>query len=471
MQFFRKIVFYVCTAIYLVVCPVLILYAVGYFYEPGVAGGVVKTGLISLATAPSGAGVYINGKQYAKKTPTLIRELLPKSYDVTIRLPGYDEWRKTVRVREEKAAVFDKVILMPSKRSEKEISSGGYRDLIELPGTEIILLDGGAGLGSINVYNVSNGKEWPLADPKSPFARYAPISLVTTDNDDSFILLSSLESETKYLWIETQTDDNVITDITPYFKGSPSYVEWAQGDKRYIFSLHNETLTRTDVENAAEYPEYVKDVKGCGLFGSEIYVLKKDNTLEKMNLDKSNLSVILDDPQVGDLAFKSAGFYKIEILSAETILFLSDSGALSANRLPYKFADKGVLGIKPDDGKKKILFWTTDKIGIIDFSAEATGNVEFEKGPSLTWVYTAGKKISQVYWVYDGSHLLFRDGGDIFLISLDPEGDHAVQDVLKMKDARDVFYSENTGKLYLIPVDKGPLFETGIVPEKEEGRG
>jgi len=443
----------------------LILYAVGYFYKPGVTDGIVKTGLISLATAPSGADVYINGKKNLRKTPALIRELLPDDYNITLKLPGYDEWQKTVNVKEEKASVFDKVILMPSERKQEEASSGSYQDLITLSGTDIVLLDGGKGLGSINVYDTVNGKEWPLAAARSPFTQYTPISFMTSEDDDSFILHSSSEGDIKYLWIEINADNNTIKDITPFFKGDTSYVEWAQGNNEYIFSIQNKNLTRIDAKSGAEYPEYIKDVRGYGLFGNEIYVLKNDNVLKRMNLDKGSRSVILDDPQVADLVFEDKGNYRIQVLSQDTILFLSSGGALSANRLPYIFADKGVLGIQPDSENTKVLFWTHDKIGMIDFSTEETGNVEFEKGPALTWVYSGGKGIKQVFWVYDDSHLLFVDGEKVLLVSLNHEGDYNAKNILSLKDGCDVFYSEKTGHLYFLPSKGSSLFDTEIVPQ------
>ncbi|MFH1837833.1 MAG: PEGA domain-containing protein [Candidatus Omnitrophota bacterium] len=466
MQFLRKIIFYICAAVYVVICPILILYAIGYIYEPGITGGgIVKAGLISLSTAPGGADVYVNDKLYAEKTPTLIRELLPNDYDITLRLPGYDNWQKTVHVKEEKASVFDKVILISSERKQKETSIGNYENLITLSGTDIVLLDGGKGLGSINVYDTSNGKEWPLAEAESPFAKYTPVSFITSENDDSFILHTSSEGEIKYLWIELNENNNTIKDITPFLKKDTSDVKWVQGDDSYIFSIQNGNLTRTDAESGAAYPEYVKGARGYGLFGNEIYVLKSDNVLERMNLNKGGLTVILDDPQVADVVFKNEGKYRIKVLSQDTILFLSSGGALSANKLPYIFADKGVLGVQPDDEKTRVLFWTHAKIGMIDLSTEETENVEFEKGPALTWIYTGGNGIKQVFWVYDDSHMLFVDGKNVLLVSLDPEGDYDVKNILTLKDGSDVLYSEKTGQLYFIPSEGSSLFSTEIVPE------
>ena len=96
MQFLRKIFFYFFAAIYIVVCPLVILYAVGYLYRPGTEGGVVETGLISLTTVPAGASIYINESLCAEKTPALIRELLPDDYAIRLELNSYMPWERTV---------------------------------------------------------------------------------------------------------------------------------------------------------------------------------------------------------------------------------------------------------------------------------------------------------------------------------------------------------------------------------------
>ena len=42
----RRIFFYLFTAIYVVACPMTILYALGYLVKPGTEKGIVKRGLI-----------------------------------------------------------------------------------------------------------------------------------------------------------------------------------------------------------------------------------------------------------------------------------------------------------------------------------------------------------------------------------------------------------------------------------------
>ena len=109
MLFLRKILFYLLTALYFVLCPLTILYALGYLFSPGTGQGIVKTGLISLSSAPPNASVYLENRRYTQKTPTVLRDLLPGNYSVKLVLKDHEPWVQTVPVEAKKATVLVEV--------------------------------------------------------------------------------------------------------------------------------------------------------------------------------------------------------------------------------------------------------------------------------------------------------------------------------------------------------------------------
>lgn len=54
-------------------------------------------GIISLVSLPSGADVFLNNA-HRGPTPVTMHSLMPGSYDVLVRLPGYQDWEAEVRV-------------------------------------------------------------------------------------------------------------------------------------------------------------------------------------------------------------------------------------------------------------------------------------------------------------------------------------------------------------------------------------
>ncbi|MGD2279038.1 MAG: hypothetical protein PVH45_02945, partial [Candidatus Omnitrophota bacterium] len=108
--------------------------------------------------------------------------------------------------------------------------------------------------------------------------------------------------------------------------------------------------------------------------------------------------------------------------------------------------------------------WKKDRIGVLDFSTEKTQNAEFEIGPRLTWVYTKGKNIEQAFWMFEASHILFRDGNDTFFIEIEGYGEFKINNILKVREKSSVFYSDDTGDMYYLDSSTGELLLVEIVP-------
>lgn len=113
MLLLRKILFPIFVTAYLVFCPLLIAYALGYLFRPGAPQEIVKTGLIHLSSVPPGARVVVGRSRFRENTPTVIRDLLPGHYRVRVVRPGYQPWQHGVRVEAGKASSFGRILLLP----------------------------------------------------------------------------------------------------------------------------------------------------------------------------------------------------------------------------------------------------------------------------------------------------------------------------------------------------------------------
>ena len=111
----RRFFFYSLLATFLVVAPVLIGYTMGYRWS-FTQKRLVKTGALSLATIPDNATIILNGEEQKERTPILIRELTPGSYEITLKKDGYSSWQKTLRVENEKTTFAINVTLFKRLR-------------------------------------------------------------------------------------------------------------------------------------------------------------------------------------------------------------------------------------------------------------------------------------------------------------------------------------------------------------------
>lgn len=463
MQTLRKIFFYIFTVIYIVFCPLLILYALGYIYSPGAGEKLVTTGLIYVDTAPQGADVYLDLKPREEKTPTVMPELLPGEYRVSLKLAGYKTWQDKVPVEAEKATVLDKVILIPEKWEETVLLKETCDKLIPIRGTGLIILGSKKEASSYIVYDHSQDKKWPLL-PGGKDEEEIEEYFIRQKSSYALLHLAGPEGE-RFLWVNLDEGGDKPIDVTELFPSPPDFVLWSSGDEDNLFSLQEGHINRIGVKENALYPAIVKEVRGFGLEGGDVYSLKEDGKFIRTDSSGKNEEGLLDDPPLAKTIFGEKAQYDIKVFPNDIILFFGSGGELVTNRLPYTFVEKGLRGVEYDRDKQRALIWTKGKIGYIDFAAEETGKVDFEKGPSLRWLYT-GSDIGRCFWVHEGSHVLFDDAEEVHLLEMEEYGMVKVSSVLDRKVDRSIYYSEKTGKMYFLPEKGGSLKQTVIVPEK-----
>ena len=466
MQLLRKIFFYIFTAVYIVTCPLLILYAFGYIYNPEAKEGYSKTGLMYLATDPAGARIYVDGTLNKNTTPSVVRDLLPGEYPVELKLEGYRSWSQTVPVETEKATVLDSVLLVPEKWESTRILPGDFTDVMPLEDSGFFLVNGKGLLEDIHVCDYVQEKAWSLLGEDSPLGGSQFGGLFSEEKSQAVVIEVKTAEGTKYLWVQVAESNNTVKDITALVEGTPADIRWDAGQQNTLFILRDGVLRKIQVDTGALFPEYVTGVKGYGLFGGEAYVLNNDNTIVAVDGNGKVTRKILDDPEVGLSVFGEKGTFDIKVLDEDLMVFVGEKGELLANRLPYRFVAGGVRGVKYYRSSSQLLIWQKDRIGVLNFASEETGNIGFERGPKLVWIYTEGRDIQQCYWAYKASHVLFRDGAKICLLAIESYDEFILEEVFKVRQGTSVYYSDDTGKMYFLDSPKGMLRSVEIVPKK-----
>ncbi len=462
----RKLVFYLFVAIYLVLCPLTILYALGYLFKPGSEHGIVKTGLLYLSTAPPGASVYIDKMRYTEKTPAIIQDLLPGNYSVTIALKNYRPWTQTVPLEAGRSTALEKILFVPEQWEPQELAADSFKELIPLPGIPRLLAKKGPDAGDEFVYDLESEELWPLLPTGSPFRDAKVLAHTAVTESPCFLLWADSPQGKRFLWVESQGKESLIEDLTSLFMEKPSRVDWDPDEKRYLFALQEGALNRLDILSKAVYPKFLEQLRGYGLFHKMIYILREDGRFTRLDEEGKNEEVALSDPATTKSLFGERGFFQVKILPKEIILFWGERGELFANRLPYRFVEAGVRGFEFDADHERLLLWQKDKIGVLDFSKQTGDEDLFEQGPKLLWVFKKGRDIEQAFWVYEGSHILFRDQDGIFLLELETFGKPRVNQMFRVKTNSSILYSEVTGKLYFLEATQGHLCSADILPRQ-----
>ncbi len=302
----RKIFFYIFAAIYLVVCPFLILRLLGFIYNPK-ESKFIKTGIIYVSTNPPGASVFINELKAPEATPTMIRDLVPNNYKVTIKMDGYHDWVNTIPVQARKASVLENILLTPPQWTIKQLSKISFDNLLPL-GDESSLL----------AFNKQNTKDayilrlnktyldeinpqddstlvTKLFPSESIYNNAQIIQLFSIEKSPFFVIHILVETKDKYLWVDTRDKQIHIEDISDLITQEPSKLWWEANDEKIICVYYKEQINRIDLKAKAIFPDIAsKDIPQI-----KKPIFKIPNLNGTINNENKNLWLLFTNNRIG----------------------------------------------------------------------------------------------------------------------------------------------------------------------------
>jgi len=140
-------------------------------------GGVAAqqaTGGFSIETSPSGAAVLLNGQSLSGVTPLRVGNLLPRAYDVRVKLAGFKEHQAQVEVRSGVDLSLPRVALAPERVRVRVTSEPSGGEAVITRGSERRVL----GRTPIDVTLENDGSSWNVEVTRNGYESYAqPISI------------------------------------------------------------------------------------------------------------------------------------------------------------------------------------------------------------------------------------------------------------------------------------------------------
>ncbi len=459
MLIFRRIIFYTFLAFYLVLCPLLLLYASGYIIDP-LTREVERTGLIYLSTVPSGANIYLEQSRFVHKTPVTLDKLRPGSYRVMLDRPGYRTWSEMVTIEPGKATVLDKVLLIPRDLQPQTVAPGVFKQISPLPGTDFLLVARDTDLDSFQLYNIKNDKTVPLVDPSASHHGFPVISIFHEDDGRAMVIYGGGLWERRYLFVNFKGDKPVLTDITRLFSKDPLLIKWDPLDTNQIFAVYADSIDRIDITRSAVYPKDIESVKGCGFHNNRVYLMTADNHFLKYAHDKSKADPFLDESRFDPTVLKKNVFYHIAVPDENFVFLLGEDGRLLSNNPPYEIESSGVAGMKLSERTKSLMYWTSSQITVAQLAEEVD-----VKALTMTKVFRGGQDIRQCFWALDASHIVCNDSDKVFLVEFEPLGVERSEFITSVKKGSSVFYTNETGCLYFID-EQGRFQKIQLLPKE-----
>ncbi len=176
--------------VFIVAGAALLFYLQGYRLSPP-QWQIEKTGAIQATTEPANAQISLNGELFKRLTPTTILSLRPADYEVELKTPGYQTWKKTLRVAPAEVTFTGEVTLWPEANSGTSLNVNGLADSYLAPNHANLL------------YIVKNGasKELWLLNIKSGTPR------LLARNADSLIINIEWSSSSREFLIQEKINN------------------------------------------------------------------------------------------------------------------------------------------------------------------------------------------------------------------------------------------------------------------------
>ena len=463
----RRILFYLFMTVYAVVCPALIFYSFGYIFHP-VKKEISHTGLIHLATIPPGADIYLGTSRYKYKTPASITELLPGQYQVTLRLKKYRPWTHNVSIAEGKAAAFGDVILIPKELNPQPVlPDSDYQSFITVAHSDDFILKKSSQLRSFYSFDWKKEAAAPLLKNSAPYDTFPVSAVYPEEGGKDMIVYGGSLWEKKFYLVKWAGRKRSVIDITKLLHGSPTKIIWDAEEKDSCFAVYDDYVDRLDLKKMSVYPQFIDRMKGFGTSGKWLYILGEDNRISKMMREGGQRTVVFEDTYFGKELFERSRFYRIRMLNDDVFLFMGNAGDLIVTLPPYDILSSGLVGVDFDTPGGRLLYWTKNTIWTADFKWDDTKNTLFSDRIRLRTVYEKGKNISQCFWVYKGSHVIFKDKDRVFLLELAPDGAHHVEPLVEVKSDSEIFYFDETGYLYYLSPE-GQVMKLKIISDGDE---
>lgn len=421
----RRFLFYFLVIVFAAAGATIIFYSQGWRLT--VKNGewkIQKTGAIYIETKPAGVVIKIDKKIHKDKSGviqggTLIRDLLPKKYELEISKNGYLSWQKNIEVKPEFVAEAIGLILIPNEIKSEAVP-------IRLRGEEFA---GWSGNGKFIIKNTEAGIYYlyDLNDPATVFN--ATLNFKNLKNNGVIENLAFHPFDSNKLIVETKKG-LAILDILRL------KTENISSSKPIAWTVQN-----PNVYYVKENYEPESKTKKYNLYSFNL-MLKTENVVAE-----------LDDRVSSDLPIKlavSGSRDKIAVLNDSNDLYLFDFTLNNFNKISDGVKD---FAFSPDN-KKLAFSGANSKIGVY-FLKDWTKNIIKKKGEiaDLNFNLKDGEEIKKIYWHGNSYHLFVEssdadDSEKIAFVEIDNRPPLNQYDLFT--GIADFHYEQRSGALYYI---------------------
>ncbi|MGC9048630.1 MAG: PEGA domain-containing protein [Patescibacteria group bacterium] len=458
---YRLILIIFFTLIFVTLTPALILYGQGYRYDFR-NRRLTKTGNFFIKSIPPGARVIINNQPLTPKwyrqllfykkflglikiqdtTPTVIPNLLPDNYQITVYKPGYYSWQKKLEIRAEKTTETNKIFLF-----------------LKQPGLKLLIKE------KIDfIYPLTKDKNliYSIYDPSSQNSQIKLISLTEIFQDHLATVsgrILKIEEAGPYFIIYTSkskifiinsSTPQIIINLNNFFK-NPNKVVYDENlfyvqSADIIYSFNPKTkqiklVLNLKFKNFIIQDWLVKENNWFLLGSTPNGICLKKTKLNQVLGNLESESTYLNLPAYQFKFYPLSIDNNLIILKAAQDLFIIDLNQKN-NPIILKNQANEIL---TQPGDKKMLYYNDFEIIL----ANITQNPEGQPKIIEELINRSGQILNQVIWHPDNTYLIFVSKDEIWAMEIDGSGTRNIYKLLTGNKIKKIWFRENPRYLYI----------------------
>ena len=484
----RAIFFWTLVAAFIIITPLVILYANGYKFD-FTRGVFVHSGTIFFKSNPQNITSELNGEMLDSAKINIssnaysISGLIPDTYDLSISAPDFQTWQKKIDVHSGLASEFWNVLLVRNEYRKTDYATLGIEKFFISPkGTYIIYTqktENGLAANILNIEDKQIEKTFNFADwefiPEermeniewSPEEDYISVP-VRKIIKQSILTQDPEEQSSPYTYFIIDPAKGTSFNLNGLLKNNNlSYVRWDPKDKDYLFYLSDETLYRANINDVSDITEIAKDVSSFDLSQTNVYYSQMPNEIVyKTDLDGQGTvkQITSDFPEDITKNFRLIAYddARIAFLTENKNLYIFNAGEMDSY---FRKLGENIEGIQFSDDGKKLLYWTKNDISTYYLRNWNVQPNRFEN--SIEEITRYSDQIKNVQWFKDYEHIIFSVGPQMKIIELDPRDHRNCMDLLKTASSTPLAgYNHAQERLYFVDTkDSSSSLYSIIFPE------
>jgi len=416
----QKILFFIFLLIFLIVAPILVLYAQGYRFDLR-GRKITQTGGIFIKATPRQAQIYLDNK-LVKTTDflfgsALIENLLPQKHHIVIQKEGFYSWEKNLETKEKEVTEARNIILFPKDSYYRSLAQDVEQFWFSPDGRTIVLKESKQDSWALKLYNLERNVKSHIISEDDLSPKGAVLSEVDfSDKQREIILEVAIAEQLKYFSSDISGTAPLLEEINPPPETPSNVVALFDfQEKRYYLDI----------------------------FG---YIYQTDeafSTKQKLNSQPF--------PIKHETEYKLYVFSEWIFVQERDTLYLFNQETQSFE----KFFE-GVSSLKISPNLNKLLYFSQNEIWILFLNKQGS-QPKREKGERV-FLLRLSEKIKDVFWIRP-EYLIFNTKSDTKIIETDNRDRTNIVHWAEFKDS-EIFWNQYDKSLYVL--DKGNL----LVSEK-----